>query len=422
MPPMMTWRMRRQRVDDFLCGQMCGRGVVDRARLLLGNLPARCACGGGSATHDDDDGVHDVGGLDACALGAHDLLNVLVGQIALVPVHADVENVAHALLETDLIKLLFSAGTGHGSPGSVGGAHEAVGVAETAHKIGGSAAGTRDDPADGEVGWGGALAMAPEVTHLPGVVVMVLDAVDHLKAGGSREALMDKVMVGGGVVAHQLHTLHVFTVGIRRAVRREIAVALRDRRCTGGIGEAHVVGGELVARSTAAAVGHEPDGVIGAIITYTHNSNEIGEVVAGAGGAQLARSERFEPADDGTRVPAGVIHDGMGKTIALPFRAQAKGGAVPEDVRITLAITQEIRARQVVGGEAHAAGDVVADEGGGDGVLEVDHPADGEGVALVGVRHEGAPDEGGQSGGRVDLVDDACFKRPAKDSDVTGGG
>jgi hypothetical protein len=385
-------------------------------------LPARCSRGGGSAAHDDDDGVHDVGGLDACALGAHDLFNVLVGQVALVPVHSDVENVAHALLKAGLIKLLFSAGAGHGSPGAVGGAHEAGRVAEAAHKIGGSAAGTRNDPASGEVGRGGALAMTPEIAHLPGVVVMVLDAVDHLKPGGTREALMDEVMVGSGVIAHELHTQHVFAVGIRRAVGREIAVALRDRRCTGSICKTHVVSGELVARSTAAAVGHEPDGVIGAFITYTHDSNEVGEVVARAGGAQLTGGERFESADDGTRVPTGIVHDGMGITISLPFRAQSKGGAVAEDLCIILAITQKVRTGQVVGSEAHAAGDVVADEGGGDGALKVDHPADGEGVSLVGVRHEGAPDEGGQSGGRVDLVDDARLEGPAKDGDITGGG
>ena len=80
-----------------------------------------------------------------------------------------------------------------------------------------------DDAQDAAAGGGCAFAVddhfAAVVGFLPGEVVVILDAGDHLGVEGAGDFLVDDLVIRMSVLAHQVHCGPVFAAGIRIEIK-----------------------------------------------------------------------------------------------------------------------------------------------------------------------------------------------------------
>jgi hypothetical protein len=130
---------------------------------------------------------------------------------------------------------------------------------------------------------------------------------------------------------------------------------------------------------------------------------ELDEVIAGAARAELGPGAVLHPRGHVCHVPVGV-HD-LVLTASLKRRAHPEARLALDRAREPVLAGGERAHRQVEHGQLHAARDIDPDGVRNHRVPGGEHAADGEPVADVRIRHEGARHGDGQLARALELID-----------------
>src|SRR5690606_21256888 len=138
--------------------------------------------------------------------------------------------------------------------GTVRCAPECFVVAESLHKVGGTAHAAGDNTKLALIGRGGTFTVDNCIVVLPREVMVVLDCCQRLEFGAPDKTLVDHLVAGLFEVASQLHGGPVFLPGF--VFEAEPFVHAGHFGNFGGFtaGDAHVVVGDSVTNTTRAAV------------------------------------------------------------------------------------------------------------------------------------------------------------------------
>ena len=239
----------------------------------------------------------------------------------------------------------------------------------------------------------------------PREVVMVLDVEQHLDAERLRDVRVNQRVIGGGIPAHQLHGRPVLLSGLGGQIEprelRQLPRQLRmERSCETAVVLRHLRTGAAapgMAEECEVRSGRQAGGLV-----KNGELAELDEVVAAPARAELSPRTILHPGGDGRDSPV-TIHD-------LVVARRSKRGAHPEP-RFPFQcpgqaglVVLERSDRKIEDRHLHPARDVDADGVRDDGFVRGQDTADGQSVADVCVRHEGAGDGHRQLAGVLQLL------------------
>ena len=239
----------------------------------------------------------------------------------------------------------------------------------------------------------------------PGEVVVVLDADDGALAERGPDAGVDVVVAGGGVVAGQGHGGPVFRAGVLADVQPGEILQLAGQ-ATLLHGQVGIMHGQLRAHAPGAGVRQQGEVTTGRAAKSIARGQvcpaELHEVVTAAAGAQLLRGlteQGLRGGEVGKRF-VGQHRVVVGALVGL----QSEGGLFAQDGRQPVLVRIRQLTGQVINRKAHPATDIDAHTVGNHGVLSGQYAADGQAVAVVGIRHQRTGGGDGQAHRVVQLL------------------